>query len=421
MLLIAYRAGRPWPWRDAAGTWTAELWLIAALALCLLQLVPLPGLIVDIVSPHARDAWRRLVLDVPRALPLSIDLDAGAWACLVAACTLVIFLGAQQIFARGGVRRVARAVATIGLILSVIALAQEATAHGLMYWRWSPLDEGARPFGPFVNRNHFGTWVILAVPLVLGYLAAHATAHHRANLDRSWQSRLRAMADGRALWLTSATVFMVVALAVTLSRSAMFGFAVALALGVWLRPAGGRVLHRRPERWIAAGLILAAAAVLVRVDPATLGSRITAAPVSAASRLVIWRETLPVLGDFWLTGTGVGTYETVMLLYQRAMPEVRFNQAHNHYLQLATEGGVLLAIPLVMAARGYLRKAAKMMTSDGSGMYFVRAGALCGLAGVAAQSVWETGLTTPANAFLAAVLAAIVVHLPTRPDRPGDA
>jgi O-antigen ligase len=159
----------------------------------------------------------------------------------------------------------------------------------------------------------------------------------------------------------------------------------------------------------------------VRIDPVTLGTRLAAAPVSAASRLAIWRDTLPVIRDFWLTGTGAGTYETVMLVYQRSTPEVRFNQAHNHYLQLAAEGGLLLAIPLVMGLRAYVRAVHETMTSDTSGMYFVRAGALCGLAGAAAQSLWETGLTTPANALLAAVLAAIVVHVPIRADRSGDA
>jgi O-antigen ligase len=354
-------------------------------------------------------------------MPLSLDVDAGAWACLVAACTLATFLGASRIFARGGVRRVTRAIAAIGFVVSLIALAQDATASGLMYWRWAPLDEGAHPFGPFVNRNHFGTWIVLAAPLVCGYLAAHARAHHSSSQRLSWQSRLRALADARSIWLTATTVVMVVALAASLSRSALFGFAVAVALAAWFRPVHGAIGGRRPERWVAVGLVLAAAIALVRVDPAALGARIAAAPVSAASRWAIWRDTLPVLRDFWLTGTGAGTYETVMLLYQRAMPEVRFNQAHNHYLQLAAEGGLLLTVPLVMAARDYLRIAVEAMTGDGSGMYFVRAGALCGLAGVAAQSFWETGLTTPANAFLAAVAAAIVIHRPARAERPGHA
>ena len=427
--LVMLVVWRPWAGLTLRAPWGAEIWLLAAFAFTLLQLVPLPETIVDLLSPHAREAWRRLSLEVPRALPLSIDVDAGVWASLVAACALTTYLTARRVFARGGVRRVIRATAAIGFAVSVIALAQDATGHGLMYWRWRPIDEGAYPFGPFVNRNHFGTWVVLAVPLVLGYLAAHATAHQRSSPAARWPARLAALADSRSIWLTAAVVFMLVALVVTLSRSAWFGIAVAIALAPWFRRAHGRagenrpfdVAQGRPERWIAAGLLLAAVAALILVDPTTLGARIAAAPVSLAGRIEIWRDTLPVLRDFWLTGTGAGTYETVMLLYQRSSLEVRFNQAHNHYLQLAAEGGVLLAIPLLLACRAYVRDAAAAIRHDHSGMYFVRAGACCGLAGAAAQSVWETGLTTPANAVLAAVLAAIVIHAPIRSDRPEDA
>ena len=373
------------------------------------------------MSPHARDVSQRLALAVPRALPLSVDVDAGAWAAIAAGCALAAFMSARHVFARGGVRRVIRAIAAIGLAVSAIGLAQEATGGGLMYWRWRPIDEGADPFGPFVNRNHAGTWIVLAVPVVLGYLAAHVTVHYRPNPDARWPSRIRAIADARTIGLTAAVMFMIVALAVTLSRSAMFGLAVALAVAAWLRPANARLAGLRPERWIAAGLLLAAAAALIRADPSAIGARLAAAPVSVAGRVAIWSETLPVIRDFWLTGTGAGTYETVMLLYQRSSLEVRFNQAHNHYLQLAAEGGLLLAVPVLLACRAWLRDAAAAMRHETSGMYFVRAGACCGLAAAAAQSIWETGLTTPANALLAAVLAAIAVHAPIRSDRQGGA
>ena len=374
------------------------------------------------VSPHARDAWRRLALDVPAALPLSLDLDAGSWALVVAFCALATFLSARHIFARGGVRRIARAVALMTFALSAIALAQEATGRGMMYWRWRPIDEGAAPFGPFVNRNHFGTWAILAVPLVLGYMAAHVSAHRQDPRSHvPWRVRLRLAGGSRTGLLMAAAVLPVVAVFVSLSRSAMFGLAVALVAGAWFRQPEGSAARQRPARWLIAGLLLATVAVLFRVDPAAIGERLTAAPVSLAGRLAIWSDTLPVLRDFWLTGTGAGTYETVMLLYQRSMPEVRFNQAHNHYLQLAAEGGLLLGIPLVLALRAFMRDAAEMMTTDDSGMYYVRAGAICGLLGASAQSLFETGLATPANAFLAAVLAAVAVHLPLRADRSGDA
>jgi O-antigen ligase len=213
----------------------------------------------------------------------------------------------------------------------------------------------------------------------------------------------------------------VVAVFVSLSRSAMFGLGVTFLAGAWFRRPDGSAARQRHARWLTAGVLLAGAAVFFRVDPAAVGERIAAAPVSLAGRLAIWHDTWPVVRDFWLTGTGAGTYETVMLLYQRSMPEVRFNQAHNHYLQLAAEGGLLLAVPLVLALVAFVRDVNERLTTDDSGMYYMRAGAICGLLGVAAQSLFETGLTTPANAFLAAVLAAIVVHVPLRSNRSGEA
>lgn len=414
LLLVGYR---PWPRTTASGRWSAGQWAAAALGLTLLQLVPLPGPLIDLVSPHARATWQQLVLEVPRSLPLSIDLAAGAWAWLVAFCTTAVFLAARHIFAGGGVRRVTRAIASIGLVVSVVALAQEASGHGLMYWTWRPLQEGAAPFGPFVNRNHFGTWAILALPLVGGYLAAHAAAHHPTPAaPKSWRARLRLAGDGRAIWLTAAMIAMIVALVTSLSRSAFFGLAVAALAAARCRTRHAS-LRVRPALWLTAGLLLAALAVTFRVDPVAIGARLAATPVSAYGRLTIWRDTLPVIRDFWLTGTGAGTYETVMLVYQRSMPGVRFNQAHNQYLQLAAEGGLLLCVPLALWLRAFLRDVREALAHDDSGIYFVRAGAVCGLAGAAAQSFWETGLTTPANAFLAAVLAAIAVHTPVRSGR----
>ena len=346
------------------------------------------------------------------------------WAWLVSFIAVATFLSARHIFSRGGVRRVIRWVATIGLVVSGIALAQEATASGAMYWRWPPLDIGAPPFGPFVNRNHFGTWVILAVPLVLGYLAAHATAHARrpaAAAAPSWQARLHLASDARTLWLAAAVVTMIVALAVSLSRSAMFG--VGLAIALLARSVVGRSGVKArfgPMRLLAAVLVLAVLALLVRLSPETIVARVAASPNSLAGRMMIWRDTIPLVSDFWLTGTGAGTYDTVMLVYQRSRPGVRFNQAHNHYLQLAAEGGLMLGIPVLLGLFTLLREAGARVKDDESGMYYVRAGALCGLAGVAAQSLFETGLTTPANAILAAIVAAIAIHIPMRGGRPAD-
>ena len=72
----------------------------------------------------------------------------------------------------------------------------------------------------------------------------------------------------------------------------------------------------------------------------------------------------------------------------------------------------MIAVPVFGALALYARDAWRRLFADESGMYWIRAGAFCGLAGLAVQSLWETGLTMPANAALAAIAAAIVVHEP---------
>jgi O-antigen ligase len=154
--------------------------------------------------------------------------------------------------------------------------------------------------------------------------------------------------------------------------------------------------------------------VFTQVGPGAIAARFGASRVAVADRLAIWHDTLPVLRDFWLTGTGVGTFLTSMGVYQRSSPGVIFNQAHNHYLQVAAEGGLLVGLPVALALAAFVRVAWRSLERDRSGMFWIRAGAASGLSGVAIQSLWETGLTVPANAAMAAVLAAIVIHVPMR-------
>jgi hypothetical protein len=106
-----------------------------------------------------------------------------------------------------------------------------------------------------------------------------------------------------------------------------------------------------------------------------------------------------------------------MLVYQRTqvfMPHLggfaHFNQAHSHYLQIAAEGGLLIGVPVAAATALFVNSAKKALDADRGEIFWVRAAAGASLAAIAAQSIWETSLRTPANALLGAALAALLVH-----------
>ena len=400
--------------------------VFAVLGAAVVQLLPLPRPALAAVSPSALEVARAfLLVDPGGPLPISIDLEESGSAVAILGATALLFFASRQIFDRGGVRTTVRLIATGGLVLSAIAIAQDATARGLMYWRWAPIHEGPAPFGPFVNRNHFATWGVMVVPLCVGYLIAHASAHPGPSATATWRRKVVAVVDARAALLLASATILIVAIAASLSRSGLVGLGAALVFGGWLaRRRTGSALTQtaRPAIFVAALTIVAAAAVLTQVGPAALAGRFGKSGVALADRLAIWHDTVPVLRDFWLTGTGVGTFQTSMAIYQRSSPGVIFNQAHNHYLQVGAEGGLLVGVPVIFALVVFRRVGWRSLEADRSGMYWIRAGAAAGLAGVAVQSLWETGLTVPANAALAGVLAAIVVHVaPAPPAREGQA
>jgi O-antigen ligase len=167
----------------------------------------------------------------------------------------------------------------------------------------------------------------------------------------------------------------------------------------------------RAARWVLAGAVLSVGIVLSIPKTAELAGRFQDSRTTATwARPQIWRETLPIVQDFALTGTGLGSFSTAMLVYQRSDRAQFFNQAHSQYLQLAAEGGVLLLLPLSFAAALFAAAVRRELAADRSSMFWIRSGASAGIIGVLTQSLWETGLRLPANGLLFAVLCAVAVH-----------
>src|SRR6202035_3756040 len=100
-----------------------------------------------------------------------------------------------------------------------------------------------------------------------------------------------------------------------------------------------------------AGLVVLLAIASAYADMGSLSSRFLqgALDEGMARRLSIWRQTWPVVRRFWPLGTGVGTYESVMVLYQTMSRFFYISHADNEFLQILAEGGLLLGLPVALA------------------------------------------------------------------------
>ena len=92
-------------------------------------------------------------------------------------------------------------------------------------------------------------------------------------------------------------------------------------------------------------------------------------------------------------------------------------EAHNDYLQLAAEGGLLLGAPIVFTAAALMRDVRQRFAGSHGSSYWIRLGAVAGLGAIALQSTVEFSLQMPGNAALCAVLGGIALHRDPRSTR----
>lgn len=390
---------------------TLDRALVAILAGIALQAVPLPTGLVSLVSPATVAFHRASALAAgaaPAFMPLSIDRGDTVHAWLAAACAFATFWMARTLFATGGLRRVITVLASAAVVIVIIAFAQDASETHLVYGVWRPLDAGARPLGPFVNRNHAGTWSVLALFLCFACFQWRR-ASSSPSRGWSWRARVAHALDGRSLILILAVVVLAVSVALGASRSTMLALACGAAYTALASPRGAAT--RRSSLWTAALALTAAFAVIAYADLDRVLSRVDETrQVGLAQRLAIWRDTLDVIRHFPAAGSGAGTFANVMRVYQTGDRTYYWNEAHNHYLQVAAEGGLLLTVPAAIALAAIGAAAIRVLRRREDPLHWMRLGASAALVAVAVQAVWETGLTLPANGMLAAVAAAILVH-----------
>ena len=108
-----------------------------------------------------------------------------------------------------------------------------------------------------------------------------------------------------------------------------------------------------------------------------------------------------------------------MLAYQTHGLDAYAVEAHNDYLQLAAEGGLLLGLPITWLLVAFAREVRRRFreNADDTRTWWLRAGAVIGLGGLALQSLVDFSLQMPGNAVLFALLMAIAAHRPAGPPR----
>jgi len=413
----------------AGVNWRMALAILAIAAAGGLQLAPLTPATLKWLSPATDHLVRQVDVGYANAgsAPHALSIDpTSTWRGMAFLASFgLLLIGLARILTRRQVGRLAAYVTVLGAVVALVGIVQRGTFAGKIYGFWQPLMPST-PFGPFVNRNHFAGWMLMALPLAVGFFCGLVARGMRDRGGPQRDDRAAVPWRSRLLWFSSpdasragmvgfAIVAMGLSLILSMSRSGLCGLVTALLLAGWFV---ARNRTARPQRAIAGGYLFllivgSGASLWAGLDPVV--SRFTDPGAhDLGGRLPIWAETARIIRDVPLGGTGLNTYGTATLLYEATPRAGHLREAHSDYLQLAAEGGLLLGIPILVAIVVFVREVYRRFrdASDEVTVYWVRTGAVTGLVAIALQSIGEFSLQMPGNAALFTVLCAIAIHKP---------
>jgi O-antigen ligase len=371
--------------------------LLALHALVLLQLVPLPPAVLKLASPGSFAFYNDPLL-VPLAAwrPISVSPpDTLRGLAFLASLSLLALAVFRELGEGAWRRRLLLTLVGAGLAITVVAFVQAVSPEPRkIYGLWRPRWDWA-VFGPYVNRNHFAGYLVMAAPLAIGF-ALEALSRLRAawgRRRRGWLLLGEKEGNTVARWTATAMV-LVAGLLASQSR----GGVAAFALAALLMP-----LASRERRRTALGVSFLVALGVLWIG---LGGVLSAFETRGVrmSRLDLWRDMLPMVPRFPVFGDGWNAFGTAYPWYQTVWKTDWIGEAHNDYLQALLDGGVvgalLVAGLLLVVFRGALARAPR------SPLDLAIFGALLGFA---LHGLVDFNGQIPANAATWTALAALAL------------
>lgn len=375
-------------------------WLVVlAPAYIVFQLIPLPLLVLNVISPvRAQDvANLGTVMAAPQLAALSINPVATVpYLVNIAACTVAFLLVRDICWGSHWHRRWAP-------VIPVIAIGAIEAGLGLMQ-----AANGAEMHGTYPNKNNFAGLLDMVLPIAVASGIALLGVSNRREPARV----VRTLAGVAVL---SIAVLIGTAAISSLSKG---GFAASMC-GLFAMGALAlfTTLHGT-KKWISVAGLGALCLLLLLLLPSdrlvsAFGELITDA--TGEGRWPVWRDTLQVLKDYPLFGCGLGNYGTAFLKHQTASIGWAVTFAHNDYLQLASELGVVgfaifIALMLSIVAKA-IRAAIHAHDWDTRVLSWGWVGAI---AAIAVHSLVDFNMYIPATPLVLAWIAGIAVSVPVR-------
>jgi O-antigen ligase/tetratricopeptide (TPR) repeat protein len=358
--------------------------------------------------------WRPLSI-APELSWSGLIMFAACGALFVLVAFLPIGAAASKVERNWLVGSVVTVFIAVGLGIATIGLIQQATWNGRILWFFVPLDWGApmldvvpRASGPFVDPDHFAGFLAMIFPLAIS-----GTFFGSPLVSARWSNGYRIACSVTSFVLMAAIIL-------SQSRAGWIGLVLGVAMVMVLNSRGEEDRERatRSRRIAVAGavgMLLLAMLFIGASGRSQVSSRVqnsVDADAGLPSRVNTWLNGLRMVEDFAAVGTGLRTWPELFTRYRaRPWSELYFSEAHNDYLQMIAETGIvglaLVAWFLLRSAIFIYRRFAQLPL----GILPIQAALVAALVVMCVVEFFDFDLQIPAIAFFFAMILGLAVRV----------
>jgi O-antigen ligase len=405
------------PFLDRALVWPRRLFLAFG-AVVVLQIVPLPKFIVRGLSPGAYNFMSTFRPGFARSAFASLSLNPGQTlreGLLVLAYFLTAMVVLYNFNRFAQIQKLVGALIAVGVFEALFGLIQVSSSTPSLLFYSKTINLGAAT-GTFVNPNHFAGFLELILPLAVGLILSRigvfALRDPKARTDwRQFIARLGGKALAVNVMIFLAILIMSAAIIRSRSRSGVFLlFFTFLLFGEIIMFHFGRARERQKlsRNFINAAFVI----ILVFSAFVGLGSVINRFleddTLFRGGRTVFWGNVTGMIRNFPLLGSGLGSFVSVYPYYDQSGFDMTLTHAHNDYLELASDVG-LVGAALLLAGIGFLLFKIFTAWRDRRSMEIkgLSMGGFVAVVVILFHSLTDFNFHIPSNALLFAVILAL--------------
>lgn len=283
------------------------------------------------------------------------------------------------------------------------------TLSGIEYSFFAPKEAYiGSASGTFNVRNHFAGYLEMCLALGIGLLVGTLRS---GQIERSWRQVIVDSLNtllGPKMRLRIFLAIMVIALVLSRSRMGNVAFFISLPLCGVLLMILQRKLHKGATVLFVSIIIIDVFIVSQWFGLNEVAERLQSTSTEAEIRDEVIRDTMTMLPDYQLTGSGAGTFMYTFIRYDNVHSDRLVDFAHNDYLEFLVEFGWIGFLPLIFLALFSLYTGACAMAVRRTQLYRgVGFGSVMGIVSLLIHSFVDFNLQIPANALLFVVLLAL--------------